>query len=123
MTYCDYRAEAARYRRMAAAAVRQSKRDAASAASSYEHARGWARNARWLTARPDLWIHGAEGANPARSEQIAAALVQVADSYLSGVFRNMETARSYRELARDYDTLAAVRDYRLAAIETAPERS
>lgn len=104
-----YEETAGKYRRKAGYYDRASMRAARVAVVSYEAARSYGRQARWLADHPDLWITGGEGANPARSEQIAVALAREGDAHLARVFATAKLAETYRGMARGYDVLAARR--------------
>jgi hypothetical protein len=83
--------------------------EARNAARYYKMADSYRRQAALLTASPDLWSEGPEGVNPARSENIARSIARMADVYLRGHFRAVESARFHAGLARAYDEIAAAK--------------
>jgi len=100
----DLQATAAQYRREAHRDYARSRADAKRAAYWYQAARGTETTARWLSGRPDMWE---EDFTPATVGARARCWRQVADIFLRGSFRAMESARFHNDLAASYDEMSA----------------
>jgi hypothetical protein len=76
--------------------------DAHRAVNWYDLAESYRNHARWLTARPHLWVEGPEGVNPARLEAAARTYVRLGDAFLGSYWRYVVQARQSADLARRY---------------------
>ena len=113
MSYVDYEAQAADYRRDVSRDYYRARKYAKNAAREYKQAAFFLRHARWLTERPDLC--DAE-CNAANFESYARTTLRLADTLLNSSFGYTERARFHAGLARQYDDLAARSRARLAGV-------
>jgi hypothetical protein len=100
----DLQETAAKYRREAKRDYGRSRREAQRAAYWYKSARETEKTARWLSRRPDMWE---EDFTSATVEARAHCWRHVADTFLRGSFRAMESARFHNDLAARYDEMSA----------------
>jgi hypothetical protein len=115
MVIIDYRAHAAEYQDKAVREIRRSRADALHADRQYRIARNYRNQASWLTRNPELWnVY----ITPAGPEQMASSAERIADMYLVSAFKHEDKAVFYRRLAKDNDTLAAVREARISTLTT-----
>lgn len=110
MSYVDYRQEAEDNRRQVARCYYDSRKSARYAAKQYAAAKNYQHSVGFFTRHPDL----NKDNEAAAFESLIRTTLKLADTMLNSSFNDMERARFYAGLARDYDELAERREARLA---------
>lgn len=114
MSYVDYAEEAQTHRKQVARCYYESRKNARDAAHEYEMVRVYERNRDFATRHPDLFPNDD---NPAAAyDRLIRTTIHLADTLLNSAFNDMERAKFYAQLARDYDELHGRRQERLASL-------